>query len=211
VRRLEALRRAGVVERIDADQWRIPQDFEARAAVHDVGQGRQINVRVLSTFDFEKQITADGATWLDRGLVGRGPSDIAPAGFGQEVNQAMDRRRERLIEQGDATRQQNGRVLYRHNLLATLEGREVARAGAELAANKPMPLRAAGDGETISGTFTGTVQLTSGKFAIVEKSHEFTLVPWRPVIDRQLGKEVTGIVQGGSVSWQLGRPRGLAL
>lgn len=211
VRRLEALRRAGVVERIDADQWRIPQDFEARVAAHDAGQGRQLNVRVLSTFDLEKQITADGATWLDRRLIGRGPSDIAPAGFGQDVSQAMDRRREHLIEQGDATRQQNGRILYRRDLLSTLEAREVARAGAELAATKPMPFRAAGDGETISGTFTGTVQLTSGKFAIVEKSHEFTLVPWRPVIDRQLGREVTGMVQGGSVSWQLGRQRGLGV
>ncbi|EPU9873372.1 DUF3363 domain-containing protein, partial [Escherichia coli] len=45
--------------------------------------------------------------------------------------------------------------------------------------------------------------------AVVEKSHEFTLVPWRPIIDRQLGREVMGIVQGGSVSWQLGRQRGL--
>lgn len=211
VRRLEALRRDGVVERIDADQWRIPRDFEAQAAAHDVGQGRQFKFRVLSTFDLEKQITADGATWLDRRLVGRGPSDFAPAGFGQEVNEAMDRRRERLIEQGDATRQQNGRALYRRDLLSTLEAREVTRAGAELAAIKPMPFRAAGDGETVSGTFTGTVQLTSGKFAIVEKSHEFTLVPWRPVIDRQLGKEVTGIVQGGSVSWQLGRQWGLGI
>ncbi|WP_370877774.1 relaxase/mobilization nuclease domain-containing protein [Xanthobacter agilis] len=211
VRRLEALRRAGVVERIDADQWRIPQDFETRAVAHDAGRGRQLNIRVLSTFDLEQQITADGATWLDRRLVGRGPSEIAPAGFGQEVSQAMDRRRDRLIEQGDATRQQNGRILYRRDLLSTLETREVARAGADLAATKPMPFRAAGDGETVNGTFTGTVQLTSGKFAIVEKSREFTLVPWRPVIDRQLGKEVTGIVQGGSVSWQLGRPRGLGL
>ena len=211
VRRLEALRRNGIVERIDADQWRIPQDFETRAAAHDAGQGRQLSIRVLSTFDLEKQITADGATWLDRKLVGRGPSDIAPAGFGQEVSQAMDCRRERLIEQGDATRQQNGRVLYRRDLLSTLEAREVARAGTELAATKPMPFRATGDGETVSGTLTGTVQLTSGKFAIVEKSHEFTLVPWRPVIDRQLGKEVTGIVQGGSVAWQLGRQRGLGL
>jgi len=211
VRRLEALRRGGVVERIDADQWRIPQDFEARAAAHDAGHGGQLNIRVLSTFDLEKQITADGATWLDRRLVGRGPSDIAPAGFGQEVSQAMDRRRERLIEQGDAALQQNGRILYRRDLLSTLEAREVARAGAELAATKPMPFRAAGDGETVSGTFTGTVQLTSGKFATVEKSHEFTLVPWRPVIDRQLGKEVTGIVQGGSVTWQLGRARGLGI
>jgi len=44
---------------------------------------------------------------------------------------------------------------------------------------------------------------------VVEKSYEFTLVPWRPVIDRKLGQEVTGIVQGGAVSWQLGRQRGL--
>ncbi|HFD7305778.1 TPA: DUF3363 domain-containing protein [Salmonella enterica subsp. enterica] len=65
------------------------------------------------------------------------------------------------------------------------------------------------DGESVSGKFTGTVHLSSGKFAVVEKSHEFTLVPWRPIIDRQLGREVMGIVQGGSVSWQLGRQRGL--
>ena len=86
------------------------------------------------------------------------------------------------------------------NLIATLQEREVARAGGELAAKKALPFRAAAEGETVTGTFTGAAQLSSGKFAIVEKSHEFTLVPWRPVIDRQLGREVSGIVQGGSVS-----------
>lgn len=35
--------------------------------------------------------------------------------------------------------------------------------------------------------------------------------PASPVIDRQLGREVAGIVRGGSVSWQLGRQRGLGL
>lgn len=89
--------------------------------------------------------------------------------------------------------------------------RELARAGAEMAATKGLPFRAAADGETVSGKFTGTVQLSSGKFAVVEQAHEFTLVPWRPVIDRQLGREVSGIVQGGSVSWQLGRQRGLGI
>ena len=80
-----------------------------------------------------------------------------------------------------------------------------------MAAKKSLPFRMAADGETVTGAFTGTTQLSSGKFAIVEKSHEFTLVPWRPVIDRQLGREVMGVVQGGSVSWQLGRQRGLAI
>ena len=69
----------------------------------------------------------------------------------------------------------------------------------------------AADGENVSGKFTGTAQLSSGKFAVIEKSHEFTLVPWRPVIDRQLGREVMGVVQGQSVSWQLGRQRGLGI
>ncbi|GHL51096.1 hypothetical protein ECZU29_59460 [Escherichia coli] len=76
-----------------------------------------------------------------------------------------------------------------------------------MALSKGLPFRAATDGESVSGKFTGTVHLSSGKFAVVEKSHEFTLVPWRPIIDRQLGREVMGIVQGGSVSWQLGRQR----
>jgi hypothetical protein len=77
--------------------------------------------------------------------------------------------------------------------------------------SKALPFRAAADGETIGGKFTGTVQLSSGKFAVIEKSHEFTLVPWRPVINRQLGREVAGVVQGGSVSWQLGRRREVGL
>src|SRR6266481_5545146 len=76
VRRLEALRRAGIVERIDADHWRLPQDFESRAAAYDAGRNRQLNIRVLSTFDLERQIEADGATWLDRRLPEAGRDQI---------------------------------------------------------------------------------------------------------------------------------------
>ena len=211
IRRLEALRRAGIVERIDANQWRIPGDFEARAATHDAGRAGRTNVRILSTFDLERQIGSDGATWLDRRLIGTGASDLSPAGFGGQVREAMERRREALVERGDASRQQDGGVTYRRNLIAALQEREVASAGATLATKKAIPFRAAAEGETVSGTFSGTVQLSSGKFAVVEKSYEFTLVPWRPVIDRQLGREVTGFKQGSSVSWQLGRQKGLGI
>ncbi|SCB39821.1 Type IV secretory pathway, VirD2 components (relaxase) [Rhizobium multihospitium] len=211
VRRLEALRRAGIAERIDADQWRIPDDFESRAAAYDAGRNKHANIRILSAAQLEQQIGAEGATWLDRRLMTAEISDLAPTGFGLEVRQAMDRRREHHIDRGDATLGLNGGTLYRRNLLATLRAREIERIGGEMAATKNLPFRAASDGEPVSGKFTGTVQLSSGKFAVVEQSHEFTLVPWRPVIDRQLGREVSGIVQGGSVSWQIGRQRGLAL
>ncbi|PRD40457.1 hypothetical protein C5748_26945, partial [Phyllobacterium phragmitis] len=137
----------------------------------------------------------------DRRLVSAEASDFAPTGFGQEVCEAIDRRREHHIDRGDATPGPNGGTLYRRNLLATLRERELASVGAEMAAAKSLPFRTATDGESVSGKFTGIVQLPSGKFAVVEQSHEFTLVPWRPVIDRQLGREVIAIVQGGSVSW----------
>jgi type IV secretory pathway VirD2 relaxase len=211
IRRLEALRRAGVAGRIDADQWRIPPDFEERCLAFDAGRSAQANVRVITTFDLESQIVADGATWLDRRLVSSDASDLAPTGFGQQVRDAMGRRREYHIDHGDAARQQDGRIAYRRNLLATLRTREIERIGSEMAASKSLTFRAAADGETVSGKFTDTTQLSSGKFAIVEKSHEFTLVPWRPVIERQLGREVMGVVRAGSVSWQLGRQRGLGL
>jgi hypothetical protein len=211
VRRLEALRRAGIVERIDADQWRIPGDFTERAAAHDAARGPHANVRVLSTLDLERQIGTDGTTWLDRRLLKPDVSDLASGGFGEDVREAMERRRQTLIDRGDATARPDGGTAYRRNLIAVLQEREVTRVGDELAGKKDLPFRAAGDGETVSGKFTGTVQLSSGKFAIVEKSHEFTLVPWRPVIDRQLGKEVTGVMQRGSIDWQLGKQRGLGL
>ncbi|MCC8234754.1 DUF3363 domain-containing protein [Pinisolibacter aquiterrae] len=211
VRRLEALRRAGIVERIDADHWRIPQDFESRAAADDAARSRQATIRTLSTLDLEAQISADGATWLDRRLIGRNTSDLVPSGFGQVVDRAMEHRRERLIAQGDALRRSDGQIAYRRNLLATLETREVARVGSELAFERPVSFRASVDGETVQGTFRRTVSLASGRYALVENAREFTLVPWRPVIDDRLGREVMGIVQGTSISWQLGKTRGLGI
>jgi len=211
VRRLEALRRAGIVERIDADHWRIPEDFEKRAASYDAARNRQTTVRTLSTFDLENQISADGATWLDRRLVKPGLSDVAEAGFGTKVREAMDRRCAHLIEQGYAMRGLEGRVSYRRNLLALLEQREVSRAGAELGSSRPVPFRPPADGEKVQGTFKQTIQLTSGKFALIENAREFTLVPWRPVIEKHIGREVMGVARGGTVSWQFGRKLGIGL
>jgi hypothetical protein len=52
------------------------------------------------------------------------------------------------------------------------------------------------------------VNLSSGSFAVVENSREFTLVPWRPVLERQLGREITGVMRSsGPISWSFGRER----
>lgn len=87
----------------------------------------------------------------------------------------------------------------------------MTRVGVEIVARKALPFRAISDGETVSGRFTGTVQLSSGEFATLEKAHDFSIVPWRPVLEGQIGREVTGVVQRKAVSWQLGQQRGLGL
>jgi hypothetical protein len=81
VRRLEALRRAGIVECLDADCWLIPDDFEARAAAYDAARGPRTRMRVLCAFDLDRQVPSDGATWLDRQILGRDRGSIASSGF----------------------------------------------------------------------------------------------------------------------------------
>ena len=90
VRRLEALRRAGHVERLDADQWRVPADISERGMRYDLSRGGDgLAVRTLSTLDLKAQVGSDGATWLDRELVSRSRTPLAGAGFGRDVADAM--------------------------------------------------------------------------------------------------------------------------
>jgi hypothetical protein len=60
-----------------------------------------------------------------------------------------------------------------------------------------LPFRGAAEDETVTDKFTGTVRLSRGRSAVVEMSRGFTLVPWRPLVDRRLGIEVMGVGQGG--------------
>jgi hypothetical protein len=63
-------------------------------------------------------------------------------------------------------------------------------------------------GERIDGTLRRAVDMTSGRHALIERSREFTLVPWRPVLEQHIGKTVSGILRGDRISWTLGRARG---
>jgi Protein of unknown function (DUF3363) len=129
VRRLEALRRASIVERVDADRWLIPEGFEVRAQAYDAGQGRRASLRVFSAYDLDRQVTSDGATWLDRQLVSRERGTLADAGFGAEVRGALERRKDELIRQGHAWCTPEGSLRARKDLLPTLERQEVERVG----------------------------------------------------------------------------------
>jgi hypothetical protein len=86
VRRLEALRRAGIVERVDADRWRIPEEFEAHAQAYDASQGHRTSLRVLSAYDLDRQVTSDGATWLEEARHGTRPRLQDDRGWPRQVH-----------------------------------------------------------------------------------------------------------------------------
>jgi type IV secretory pathway VirD2 relaxase len=212
IRRLEALRRAGIVERLDADHWSIPADYETRAAAYDLAQSRRANLRVLSIYDLDRQIASDGATWLDRELTSPNRTPLTDAGFGAEVRDALERRKDNLVEQGMATRTPEGGVRAPRDLLSRLEQQEIARVGPEMARARGLTFKPAEIGNYVSGTLVGAVNLASGKFAMIEDGLGFSLVPWHPVLEKRLDRHVTGIAMpDGDIDWTFGRSRGLGL
>src|SRR3546814_517958 len=102
VRRLEAMRRRGIgVERKEDGTWTITPDHLDRAAAYERSRVRAspVVVEMLSAVPLDRQIGAEGATWLDRELVADAPSSLRDTGFGREVRQALDQRRHWLLEQ----------------------------------------------------------------------------------------------------------------
>jgi type IV secretory pathway VirD2 relaxase len=212
VRRLEAMRRQGLAERLPDGGWRVGLNHLDRAARFEEANRLQRPVRmtVLSWQNLEALPDAVGATWLDRQLVAKAPETIAPTGMGSEIGSALAARRQWLLDQGLA-RERNGRISYARNLLQTLERRELAEVAARIASETGLGYAEIKQGDRLNGTYRRMLTLNSGRFALIERAHDFALVPWRPVLERAKGQNVTGIVGGEGISWSIGQKRGLGL
>ena len=211
VRRLEALRRANIVRRFPDGSWEVPTDFEGRVAdFAKRGSSYPGSVVSLSFLALEDQVRADGASWLDTQLVTKERVALRGDRFGADVAEALSQREEHLIAQDLAAR--DGQTMrYQRNLLKLLRQREVAYAGDKLSKEVGMSFRPTQDGERFEGVYRRPVRLASGKFAVIEKSKEFTLVPWRPVLERQRGQTVGGVMRGTTASIEIGKKRGLSI
>jgi type IV secretory pathway VirD2 relaxase len=210
VRRLEALRRDGAGVDRDLDGcWRIASDHIDRAAGYEARQLRALPVEVetLSTLPVDRLARLDAATWLDRDAASHEPMPVRDAGFGSEVRATTATRQAWLVKQGLADLDQTGHIRLRANALLLLQRREVIGVGAELQQTLGKIYVEANEGDRIEGKFARRINLQSGAFALVERSHDFTLVPWRPVLERQLGKSGSGIMRGDGINWRFGRGR----
>ena len=172
---------------------------------------RRVMLAVRSDLDIDRQITAPGATWLDRQNIAREPIALSEGGFGAEVRHAMDRRADHLVEQGFAERH-GQRVTFSRNLIEKLRGRELEALGEKLAAETGQPFNRAGSGEYVAGSYRQRFTLASGRFAMIDDGLGFQLVPWTPSLEKQLGRHVSGVARDdGGIDWSFGRKRGLGL
>jgi type IV secretory pathway VirD2 relaxase len=182
---------------------------EARA-YDDAGGRKRLSLATRSDFTIEAQVTASGTTWIDRQLLAREPA-TGGGGFGAEVLEAMERRVDHLVEEGLA-RRQGQRVVFARDLLDTLRRRELDGVSSKLAAETGLAHRPSAEGEHVAGVYRQRVTLASGRFAMIDDGLGFQLVPWRPALEQQLGKQVSGVMSpGGAVDWSFGRKRGLGI
>ena len=209
VRRLEAMRRVmRSVEREPDGRWVIGPDHLKRAAAFEarLATDRPVTVELLSSIPLDRLKTMNAATWLDRELTAAEPIQLRDGGFGREVRSAQMARQAWLIEQ-ELAEQVSGKVTFRPDMLSVLQQRELLTIGKQLAEELGKAFEEVRHGERIDGVFRRRIDLASGRFALIEKSREFSLVPWRPVLERHVGKSIAGVLREGGVSWAFQKGR----
>jgi type IV secretory pathway VirD2 relaxase len=209
VRRLEALRRAGIVDRVADGVWRVPDDLVARGARYDRQRLGAAAVGLCSHLPVEKQVRAIGATWLDDQLVGDMGS-LSNRGFATTVREALEARAEFLVEQGFAERR-GQRIILARNLLAKLRDRDIEATASTISTETGLTYRPIQDGSSSSCIYRRSILLASGRYAMLDDGLGFSLVPWRPVIEKRLGQAITAVARGDHVVWQFGRNQGRSL
>lgn len=166
-------------------------------------------LRVRSDLDLQAQVRADGATWLDRQLVGTRPDSLGSGGFADEVRDALSQRADHLAGRGLA-RRAGARWIFARDLLETLRADELAVVADRLAQETGRMRRAVSSDGAVSGTYARRLDLASGRFAMLEDGLGFTLVPWRPDMDRHLGQRIEGVMRPGQgIAWNFAPKRGL--
>ena len=211
VRRLEAMRRAASgVERAADGSWTIAPDHLERVAAYEakLSKDRPVIVKTLSSTPLDQQRKFNGATWLDQEVASDAPAPIYNAGFGMEMKAALTQRRQWLMAQGLGTKSELGLWKPSPNMLDTLRRRELLRVAGQLSGELGLNFVESRNGDRIEGIVKRHVDLAQGRFALIEKSREFTLVPWRDVLEKQIGKQVGGIMRESGVSWTIRRGRG---
>jgi len=204
VRRLEAMRRAGHATRNSDGSWRIPHDYLKRAIAYEKSkaQAKPVDIRIVSRVPLQALAQTLGRTWLDERLLEDAQTDLK--GYGDEVKQAEVLRRQYLVSES-IIKNASATITQAH--LDELESRDLKLASMELETKLGKSFSVHTQGRKVKGIYREAIVRPSGKYAVIERAKDFSLVPWRDTLERNLGREVTGVVSGDGISWTLTKGR----
>jgi hypothetical protein len=203
IRRLEAMRRLGFVERRQDGVFEIGKDHLDKVLAFEQRLARRnpLSAQVASYWSLGEQVETLGPTHLDRVLAREDAPPPGEGAFARQHASALQQRRLFLIEQGWMGRED--RVLSASALdrMASTEMRAMAqRLSHEL--GKPVLSYAA---NRVEGVYARRIDLAQGRVALIVGERSAHLAPWRPALERFAGRQVEGLMRGPSLSWGLAR------
>lgn len=200
-RRLEALRRLGVVQRNTDGTWVVPADFQERALQADARkQGLVVDVR--SWLPIEALVERHAETWLDR--MDTEVLNGAAGPFADELRKSLDIRRAWLRSE-DYALDQNGQLI--REVAERLRKEEFQAATRTESIRDQLPFVSRENWRDFSGTYSRHVELAQGRFAVIIGRDHYTLIQASARNSIWLGREVTLIRSSGSIQWSFGRTK----
>lgn len=194
-----------------AGDFMIPKDYVARAEAYDRRYNAGVDFDVKSHLPLERLVERRADTWLDQEIRRDATTALnADQGFGREFNDGL-RRRFTWLEKNGFIERTGDRLSIRNGAWGELRQAELGEVVKQLSKQLGRSYEPLVSGlRRVEGRLNGHIDLASGRFAVIEqRSLEFTLVPWRDVLEHQRGREISGIIRGASIDWSFGRQRGL--
>jgi hypothetical protein len=209
LRRLEAMRRANLVQRRPDGVFEVAPDHLARALKFEtkLAERAPLSVRAVSYWTLAEQERALGPTQLDRVL---SRQELAPEGvgkFARDFEQSLQRRRLFLIEQGYMAR---GHSALSQNSIQRLAMAELERTASKLETELGRPVLTY-QTNRIEGIYARRIDLAQGRYALIWQKDTAHLVEWRPALEQFAGRRVQGLARGRSIAWSLMKERSIPL
>lgn len=197
-RRLEALRRVAIAERMADGSWQVPDDYLERAAAYEVGRSGGLKLKTLSWMSMDAQVTARAETWLDNDAARDARLDTqgrARLAFLKEAG---------LVESGSEGLSASQRDALRQKELRRVADAQAAKSGRTLARLEP--------GDQFDGRLERHVDLAQGRMAIIGNEKAFVMVPWRDGLGPQIGRQmsISGTERGLRWTMSVTRGRGIS-
>lgn len=201
-RRLEALRRAGFATRNADGSWAIGPDHIQQVECYERSRTGRARFNVKSWLPIDELVRHEGLTWLDRRDTGR----IGVGAFANEIAKAAYERKAFLIESCELKPDEQALSIGKQHLLEARERSNAAKSEADTTKRAYVFVE---QGETFKGVYEKPINLAQGRFAVVGNAKEFTLVPWRPSMERHRGNPLVTKGSGRGISWTPEKTKGL--